>query len=161
MRPRRSSPLCLFLVFVLVAAIGRAADVEFVRVWPGWRDAEDFESISEYFSGKEAGSKGTVIRSRPESRAGFYYLVRVANALGAQPGARFVLQLIAPDSPNVKTYTFPADLPARSTVFQLGLTGPDWPDQKLHPVAWKLDLLTADEKLLATSQSFLWSKPAR
>jgi len=29
----------------------RAGDVEFVRVWPGWRDAESFDRIGEFFGG--------------------------------------------------------------------------------------------------------------
>jgi hypothetical protein len=45
-------------------------------------------------------------------------------------------------------------------MLNLGLTGPDWPDLKVNPVAWKLDILTADGKRLASEKSYLWEKPA-
>jgi hypothetical protein len=154
----------LFALF-LFAATGllsvRAANVEFVRVWPGWRDADSFERISEYFNGKENTGREIVLRTHPDQRAGLYYLVRVANSGGALSGAKFVLQVISPASPEPKTTTFPIELPSRSKVFQLGLTGADWPDRAVHPVAWKLQLLSSDDHVLATAQSFLWEKPAK
>jgi hypothetical protein len=159
MRLRRPPALLLFVCFVsFVVSLARAADIHFVRIWPGWRDADSFERISEYFTGREDTGRSVVVRSHPSIRDGFYFLVRVANSDSPLAGARFSLQLVAPTSPDPKTYTFPADVPARSTVFLLGLTGPDWPDRKTHPVAWKLDLLSADGTVVATQHSFLWEK---
>jgi hypothetical protein len=136
-----------------------AAEAEFTRVWPAWRSAESFERISEYFDGRENTGNHTVLRSQPEVRAGYYFLVR-AIATGAQPGAKFVLQIITPAGPEPKTYTFPAALAAKETVFDLGLTGTDWPDRKTHAVAWHLAIVAADGRELASRQSFLWAKPA-
>lgn len=164
---RRNQPVSMrsFVAVIVLAALGltslRAADVEFVRVWPGWRDADSFESISEYFTGREDTGRQTVLRTHPDARAGFYYLVRVMNHSAAQSGTKFSLQLIAPDSPNTKTFTFPVDLRAGKSVFQLGLTGPAWPNKDAHPVAWKLELLATDGQVLATAKSFLWEKPAQ
>jgi hypothetical protein len=45
-------------------------------------------------------------------------------------------------------------------VFHLGLTGPDWPDPKINPVAWRLTLLEADGRVLGMERSYLWEKPA-
>lgn len=156
----RLVPRCLLLLS-LVAACAHAADVQFVRVWPGWRNADTFESISEYFTGRESDGGRVVLRTTPDARAGFYFLVRVANATTPLVGAKFSLQVITPASPDPKSYTFAADVPARSTAFHLGLTGPDWPGASVHPVAWKLELLSADNRILASSQSFLWEKPAK
>lgn len=151
-----------FLAFAALAFTGvRAAEVEFVRVWPGWRDAESFDSISEYFSGREQTGHRVVLRTHPDARAGYYYLVRVANHSSAQPGAKFSLHIIGPDSPDTKNYTFPVDLSSGQTVFQLGLTGPAWPNKDVHPVAWKLELMAADGHPLASASSFLWEKPAK
>ena|SRR5438552_14414142 len=151
--------LTLFAVTSLVAV--HAAEVEFVRVWPGWRDAESFERISEYFNGKENTGREIVARTHPDQRAGLYYLVRVANSGGVISGAKFVLQVISAASPEPKTTTFPVEVPGRSRVFQLGLTGADWPDRAAHPVAWKLQLLSSDDRVLASAQSFLWEKPPK
>lgn len=151
--------VCFALAWVVVRA--SAAEVEFVRVWPGWRDATAFESISEYFSGQETHSGRTVLRTNAQARAGYYYLARIANSGAAQSAVKFSLQVVTPASPEAKTYSFPATLGTGQTVFELGLTGADWPDAKIRPVAWKLELLANDGTVLATAKSFLWEKPAR
>lgn len=160
MRLRRL-PLTFACLACFVVSICRSADVEFVRVWPGWRNAESFETISEYFTGREHHGSHVVLRTHPDARAGFYFLVRVANSGGARANAQFTLQVITADSPDSKTYQFPVNLPDRDTVYQLGLTGPAWPDSSAHPVAWKLELTAADGARLASAQSFLWEKPAK
>lgn len=160
MRLRRL-PLTLACLASFVVSICRSAEVEFVRVWPGWRSAESFESISEYFTGQENHGRRVVLRTHPDARAGFYYLVRVANTGVPQQQARFVLHVISPDSPDPKTHTFTVDLEPRASVYQIGLTGPAWPAPEIHPVAWKLELLASDGRVLASAQSFLWEKPAK
>lgn len=160
MRLRRL-PLTFACLACFVVSLARSAEVEFVRVWPGWRAAESFESITEYFSGREEHGREVVLRTHPDARAGFYFVVRVANSGATHPGANFALRVITPDSPEPKLYQFPVDLPARSTVFRLGLTGPAWPDAKTHPVAWKLDLVSPEGAILASAHSFLWEKPAK
>src|SRR5262249_43128118 len=117
--------------------------VEFVRVWPNWREAESFDRISEYFRQGEYTGREIVLRTHNETRAGFYFLVRVKSE-AAVNGARFELSVIRPDAPEPKMHTFPANVPAKETVFELGITGNDWPGgSKANPVAWKLALLSA------------------
>jgi hypothetical protein len=139
-----------------------AAEVEFVRVWPAWRDTESFERIGEYFGQPENTGREVVVRTQPASRDGYYFLVRVKAPAGSAENARFELNVIRPDHPEAKTFTFPATLKAKETVFQLGLTGADWPGGKeANPVAWKLALLDANGRVLAEHKSFLWEKPAK
>jgi hypothetical protein len=154
----------LFLVFLFalaIATVSRAADVEFTRVWPGWRNAGTFERISEFFTGKEPANGQTILRTHADVRAGYYFLTRVKNAGAAIPDAKFSLRIIAPNNPETKTYVFPATLKAGASVFNLGLTGVDWTDPRNPPVAWKLELQRADGTVLASAQSFLWEKPAK
>ena len=99
--------------------------------------------------------------AHPERREGFYYLVRVANSGEALAGATFVLRVISPLGPDPKIISFPVEIPKRSKVFLLGLTGPEWPNQEVHPVAWKLELRSPTDEILASAQSFLWQKPAK
>jgi hypothetical protein len=159
---RRLVPLSFLMSLAcFVAAPAHAAEVEFLRVWPAWRAAESFERIGEYFGGHESQPGQTVLRTQPEARAGYYFLVRVKSA-AAIPDAKFQLSVIRPDAPDPKTYTFPAALPAKEAVFNFGLTGADWPAGKdAHPVAWKIALVGNDGRVLATHQSFLWEKPAK
>jgi hypothetical protein len=153
--------LRFFLLLAAVAPAFAADGITFVRVWPAWRDAAAFDSISEHFTGREEHGHRVVQRTTPDQRAGFYYLVRVRNEGTARADARFSLQVVSPASPETKTYAFPALIASGTTVFQLGLTGPEWPDRKAHPVAWKLELLSADGRVLASEQSFLWAKPSK
>lgn len=155
---RRLFPFALLLLASLVSV--RAADVELVRVWPAWRDGDSFVRISEYFTGRENTGGETVVRTRPDTRDGFYFLTRVHSHTAAA-GAHFVLQVVRPGDPAGQTYTFPVDVAAGSRVFELGLTGADWPGQEIHPVAWHLELQAADGRVLAAKSSFLWEKPAK
>ena len=149
-------------LFILVlATAARAAEVEFLRVWPAWRAAEDFDRISEYFGGGENTGREIVLRTQAAERGGYYFLVRVKSA-AALADAKFQLSVIRPDAPEPKTFTFPAALPAKEAVFQLGLTGADWPaGKKGNPVAWKVAVVAADGRTLAEQKSFLWEKPAK
>ena len=155
-RSRVLSFVCF--VFFVVPFLAHAAEVEFVRVWPAWRTAESFDRISEYFDGQENTGRHTVVRTQPDARAGFYFLVRTKTTLNAAD-AKFVLQIIKPDAPQAKTYTFPVVLIGREVVFNLGLTGTDWPDRKTHAVAWHLALVNGKGDELASGQSFLWATP--
>ncbi|QYM79396.1 hypothetical protein K0B96_01900 [Horticoccus luteus] len=148
------------VLFLSATALASAADFSFVRVWPSWRAEDSFTRISEYFTGHEPHTRETVLRTKPDYRGGFYFLTRIRQSDGATTvPATFRLQVIMPTSPEPKTFSFPAEIPPGSHVFNLGLTGSDWPDIKARPVAWKLELVGPGDQILATRQSYLWSKP--
>ncbi len=156
--------LVSFVCFVGSTCLSLAASAggtEFVRVWPGWRDAASFERIGEYFGQPENTGGETVLRTQADSRDGYYFLVRVKSTEAATAD-RFELKVIRPDNPEAKTFTFPAKLAKTEAVFQLGVTGAEWPGGKpANPVAWRLALLAADGRVLAEHKSFLWEKPAK
>ena len=147
------------LLFLALTVAATASDLRLVRVWPEWRDAKSFKRISEYFTGRENTGGQLILRTQPAQRAGYYFLVRVDNP-GTARRVRFQLQLIREGTPAPTSTDFPADLPAGASVFQLGLTGADWPDAKSQPVAWQLRVLSAEDHELAREKSYLWDKPA-
>lgn len=149
----------LFLLLVLSAISVLGADLTIVRTFTGWRDAASFKRISEYFDGKENTGRETVLRTHPEQRTGYYFLVRLANP-GAAQKVRFQLQFFEQGASALRTVAFPADLKSGPGVFQLGLTGPEWQDAKSQPVAWHLQVLAEDGRVLAAEKSYLWEKPA-
>jgi hypothetical protein len=154
--------LAAFSFSVALTDAARAAEVEFVRVWPAWRDAEAFERIGEFFGKPEDNGGEVVVRTQPRIREGYYFLVRTKTAATVADGAKFVLEVIRPDHPEAKTFTFAAPSFGKERVFQLGLTGADWPGGKgANPVAWKLALVAADGRTLAEAKSFLWEKPGK
>lgn len=154
-------PVLASLLFAVATVAAPAAEAEFLRVWPGWRDAESFERISEYFGGGEKNGRQIMLRTQPESREGFYFLVRV-KAAAALPGARYEVSVIRPDAPEARVFSFPTPIAVKESVFQLGITGSDWPGGKdAHPVAWKMALVASDGRVLAEQKSYLWEKPAK
>lgn len=158
---RRLLPLFGTVMCFLATPAAHAADVEFLRVWPGWRDAEEFDRISEYFGGAETHGRQLLRRTHSDARAGYYFLLRVKSA-AALTGTTFHVSVIRPDAPEPKTFAFSTALPEKETVLQLGLTGADWPGgKKSNPVAWKITLVAADGRTLAEHKSFLWEKPAK
>jgi len=141
------------------ALANEGSEVEFVRIWPQWRSDDSFLRISEYLSGEENTGRQTVLRSQPDDRDGFYFLVRVKGAHDQSGATKFVLEVITPDSAQAKVYNFPTAITKRSQVFNLGLTGSDWKGKKVHPVAWRLRLIADEDRELASQQSFLWALP--
>lgn len=149
-------------LLLLCATLAGAAEVEFVRVWPGWRDVESFERIGDYFGRVEKTQGEIVLRTQTAVREGYYFLVRVKRGAPVPANSRFELQVIRPDNPEAQTFTFAAPVEAKETVFQLGLTGTDWPGGKTaNPVAWRLALVDASGRTLVEQKSFLWEKPAK
>jgi hypothetical protein len=149
------------LLLLGLLSVARAAEAEFIHVWPAWRDADSFDRINEYFGGSENRGRELALRTHAEAREGYYFLVRVKSGT-AVPVAKFELSVIRPDKPETQTYTFATAVPAKEAVFQLGLTGADWPaGKKAEPVAWRIALLGTDGQVLAERKSFLWEKPAK
>lgn len=145
----------------LIATSALAADVEFLHVWPQWHNADTFERIGSYFGRADNDGRDTILRTEPGEKAGLYFLARVKSAVPLA-GAKLTLEIIRPDSPDPKAYSFPVNIGAQNHLYQLGLTGADWPGGRaVHPVAWKLSLVDREGRPVATQQSFLWEKPAK
>lgn len=149
---------CLLLGLLGVGTVA-ASELTIVRVFTGWRDAGSFKRISEYFDGRENTGGQVVLRTHPEERGGYYFLVRVANP-GATRPVKLTLDVVAAATPRLRSFAFAADLGAGESVINLGLTGVDWTDRKADPVAWKLTILSAGNQPLAVEKSYLWEKPA-
>ncbi len=156
------------LILLAAALLGAAApaavaakegDLSIVHVYTGWRDAASFKRISEYFDGKENTRGEAVLRSQPDQRAGFYFLVRVKSSAGPR-ALKATLHIVTATNTRPADYSFPIELKAGETVVHLGLTGSDWSNPNGHPVAWKLELKDAADHLVAAESSYLWEKPA-
>jgi hypothetical protein len=156
--------LSLLALLASLAAISPAAtvanehEVTITRVFAGWRDAASFKRISEYFTGKENPSGAILLRTHADQRAGFYFLVRIANP-GAPVTVKIAMEVLTPTDTKPKNYSFTADLTTGSNLLNIGLTANDWPDAKANPVAWKIDFVAADGRVLAGTKSYLWENP--
>ena len=148
----------LAFLAALCAVTASAAELKIVRVYTGWRDAGSFKRISEYFTGRENSRDQVVIRTQPRERGGYYFLVRTDNR-GAATEARIMLHVVTPASNVPREFAFRTTLPAGKTVFNLGLTGADWPNAEVDAVAWRLEIFDPEGELLASEKSYLWEKP--
>lgn len=160
MRPRfpRSSLFALaVLALSCLSPASAAPESKLVRVWPEYRAEASFVRVAEYFGGKESAPE-TIVRSRPESRDGYYFLARVKSS-EAVPGAMIALEYFVPGDDLARVQFFSVDLARGSHALLAGLTGADWPGAKVAPTAWRLRLLGSDGTELAREQSFLWSLP--
>ena len=130
-----------------------------VRVWPAYRDADSFRRITEYMGGNESTGNEIVLRTQTASRDGYYFLTRLKTD-SATPGSSLVLEVILPGNPAIHTFTFSADLPTGHQVYQLGVTGADWPGKGTRPSAWRVTIRSSEGAILAERTSFLWTAPA-
>ena len=142
---------------ICLTATAAARATEITRVWTEWRDADSFVRLSELFGGGENQGSETFLRTHPASRDGMYFLVRLAHANAAKD--TFELKVITPEKPQPVTFRFPASVKGGSSVFELGLTGSDWPGSKVKPVAWRIALLDSSGAEIVAKESFLWSPP--
>ena len=153
-----------FLVFCAALLISTSVHaVEFRHLAIRYVEAKAFVRISEYFTGRENPGNRLLCRSRPNERAGLYFVLTLDEKSRKLPdGAVFVLEVIRPDDPETKLFRIPvpAKRPRGKEVF-LGLTGEDWPDEEARPVAWRLRLLDAGGGTLAERKSFLWERPPK
>lgn len=147
---------CLLLL-CLTAPLA-AAEVQLVRVWPGYRTADSFVSIREYFGGTESTGRRTILRSQPPDRGGYYWLARVRSDAEV-PNATAELAVIRPGRVEPDVYRFALTLPRGHRAVLLGLTGSDWPGESVRPTAWRLRLLDAAGQVIASEQSFVWALP--
>jgi len=155
------SLLASLALFAAFAARTPAADPTFERVWLQWHKTDSFQSFYEYHTGREFTGRWVVLRSQTDERSGLYFLVRVDNPGAMVRGAAFFVRVVTPESTETKVFSFPTDVKAGSWLYELGLTGKDWAGEHVQPVAWDVELQSADGRVLAKKTSFLWEKPSR
>lgn len=146
--------LSLFLLATSLSVA--AAEFKIVRVVPEYKGEESFERIVEYFGGKESYPGIVVQRTQQDKRGGFYFLVRLSEPKQVPAGSTWKLEVIRPAADKAEAYTFAFDAASGKPVYQLGLTGADWPDPKVNPTAWRVTLLSPEGKVLVSQHSFLW-----
>jgi hypothetical protein len=128
------------------------------RVTAGYRAAEQFYRIAEFFTPGERTGGDIIRRSQPDERAGYYFTVR----LRRYPYRDFVteairLEVILPGDVEPSLFTFSlGPQQRRNPLILIGLTGEDWPDRRAVPLAWRLSFVDAEGTVFARDKSFLW-----
>ena len=120
-----------------------------------------FKRIGEYFDGEERFGPKIVLRSQEGEREGLYFIVRITEFADSLPdGCSFEVDMIRPDKrdPVVVKFPLPNNRKSHREVW-LGFIGDDQPAEKEAPVAWRVALIDPQGNVVATKESFLWSKP--
>jgi hypothetical protein len=157
MRISRIVPTATIAMMGLLGSAVHAQDVSFQRVWPNYREAASFTRLREYFGGSPDATNRAALRTQPDRRTGYYWLVRTA-ASADLPDCTLRLELHRTGQTDISIHAFPFSVSAGSHVVNVGLTGTDWTDPAERPVAWQLTLLSPSGSPLATEQSFLWQR---
>lgn len=159
----RTLALWIALAAVAIASAGCRTvpvDNEVKRARAEFREDQQFYRISEFFTERENTGGAVIVRSQPDERAGYYFTVRLArypyHKETVEEAVR--VQVIVPGELEPRLYSFPLG-PAKkkNPLLLIGLTGSDWPDRSVRPLAWHLAFHNDEGERIATAQSFLWS----
>jgi hypothetical protein len=121
---------------------------------------QDFKRIPEFFTGLEFSGSKVYCRTNLGDREGFYFVVKVrGNIPKLTKGSHWLVNWVTSIDPAVQQVKIPvSDKNFSGKEVFIGLTGSDWLDSSVKPLAWSLCLVDANEQKIAQAQSFLWSK---
>ncbi len=123
------------------------------------RSEADVARASEAFYAKEHHGNDVVFRTEEQERAGYYFFVK----LDVDPPAdgRLVLEVVRAENTKPERYDFAVNLKPGFPFgeFVIGLTGKQSGTVSWRPVAWRVSVVDAQGKFIASSHSFLWGTP--
>ena len=151
-------PKQILLAGLMLLANCLYAELKIHSVTERYWDQVEFKRVIEYFTGKEFSGRHLILRSNPEKRTGMYFELSFGKPFIALPkNSLIALQLYRSGALYPKLYEFkmPEDMREKKDIL-LGVTGDDWPSRETRLIAWRMEVRTVDQKLLAQKQSFLW-----
>ena len=124
------------------------------------RSEADVARASEAFYAKEHHGSDVVFRTEEDSRPGYYFFVK----LDVVPPAdgRLVLEVVRKENTPPERYDFAVNLKPGFPFgeYVIGLTGKQSGEAKWRPIAWRVSVVDAKGKFLASKHSFLWGTPS-
>ncbi len=145
--------LLLFLPFIQSMAV--SIESAYTRYY----EAGEIRPIRQYFGASLIGQGfRTVIASQPDKPKGQYFIAKLDDV---DAGSATSVKMTIFPSVGKDPLEFTLNISGESLRkwLYLGLTGSDWPDPEIQPMAWKIELLGPGDSLLAEWKSFLWEMP--
>jgi hypothetical protein len=133
--------------------------LEIEDIVPRYIETEQFKRISEYMTGREHIGDRVILRTQPEHRAGYYFILVLDHDVSRLPNGTVVVgEFYTPQSLGKQTheFTLPSQRASTDEIF-VGLTGEDWPKKDGVPAAWRFTIKDANGAVLGEKQSYLWS----
>ena len=151
--------ICSFYLGCALTPKQDVTSVEIEEIEPRYIETEQFKRISEYMTGREHIGDRVILRTQPEHRAGYYFILVLDNNVRRLPNGTVVIgEFYAPHSLGKQTheFTLPSQRASTDEIF-IGLTGEDWPEKDGVPAAWRFTIKDANGSVLGEKQSYLWS----
>ena len=147
----------LFLLTLMLSSTFVEAQ-SITRVITRYHTANDFKTITSYLTNGEDRGPRIVERSKPGDWAGMYFIVEFEERPETfSKKVSLVLDVITPFTPKPLQYNYTLnDTDHFTWEAYVGITGHDWPDSEVEPIAWKLTLKDFEGNILSEKQSFLW-----
>ena len=145
----------LLLMLPMAGLSGLTIETAYTRYY---KEGE-IRPIRQYFGASLTGQGfRTVVPSQLDEPAGQYFIARIKG--DKVPGAVTArMTLYATDSKDPSTRSWDLTGKKLEKWLYLGLTGNDWPNEDVQPLAWHIELLGTDGGILAEWKSFLWELP--
>jgi hypothetical protein len=123
------------------------------------RSEADVARASEAFYAKEHHGNDVVFRTEEQERAGYYFFVKLD--VDPPEDGRLVLEVVRAENTKPERYDFAVNLKPGFPFgeFVIGLTGKQSGTVSWRPVAWRVSVVDAQGKFMASSHSFLWGTP--
>ncbi len=160
MFPRGNFKYIWCFIFLLLFT-SRAFSYNIINAYPEFMEEKKFQRISEFIWGTEKPGPFLILRTQPDVRDGEYFVITLDKRVRALPdGTLIKLEVVRPDSDMPPAYTLeiPTDRPNTKQIYA-GITGSDWPDADVRPLAWKISFINSAGKVIAQKQSYLWTYP--
>lgn len=129
-------------------------------IHPLRRTADDVARASEAFYAKESHGQDIVFRTTENERAGYYFYSKLD--FNPPVDSRLVLEIVRSEAEPLERYDFSLDIRPKFPIgeYVIGLTGKEAGSSRWVPIAWRLSVLDAKGKVLASEHSFLWGTRA-
>jgi len=150
----------LFLIACSSTPKEAVTSVEISDISPRFIPEATFKRIHEYRTGAEYQGGRVIVRTDPQVRDGFYFVLTLDTKLNQLPQGTVIKgEFYTPDATEPVEYVFnlPAKRPRTKEIF-LGLTGEAWTHgSSVKPSAWRFTVTGPDNQQFAQKKSYLWS----
>lgn len=144
---------------LMLVPLAQAMPVSIESAYTRYYEAGEIRPIRQYF-GASLQWQGfrTVIASQPDRPQGQYFIAKL-DAIDTRDASFARLTIYPSVGKDALEFTLNLTGESLRKWLYLGLTGTDWPDPEIQPMAWKIELLGQGKTVVAEWKSFLWEMP--
>lgn len=147
---------CILCLLFSLVPLTQLTAVSIDSAYTRFYEDGEIRPIRQYFGASLIGQGfRTVIASQPDQPRGQYFLAKLEGETST-PVQTARLTIYPSVGKDAVEFTLDIEGKSLRRWLYLGLTGSDWPDPEIRPMAWKIELLGPGGTLLSEWHSFLW-----